>query len=96
METPRDPLIEQLRAEAMSARMGDYPRAALEFNRCAVLLEQCLEDKAAHAQANRPPQAEVTQSLQTILLLLKNKDWVAIADVIDFELIPLWYTGNPV
>jgi hypothetical protein len=37
----------------------------------------------------------ITQSLRTMLLLERN-DWVALADVIEYEFIPLWEKTFPV
>jgi hypothetical protein len=38
---------------------------------------------------------QITESLRTLLLLLEHNDWVAIADVIDYEFIPLWKKSFP-
>jgi len=92
MQRRNSPIIDQLRAVSKLARTGDYPNAALGFNRCALLLQEHLR---RHGPTPGGVDANITYSLQTMLLMLKNNDWVALADVIDFEFLPLWKRANP-
>jgi hypothetical protein len=36
--------------------------------------------------------SKITYSLETLYMMQKERDWVAFADVLEFEFIPLWKT----
>jgi hypothetical protein len=72
------------------ARTGDYADAALKLNQCIVRMQTRLQGGAAGKHT-----AKINYSLETMFLMLKNNDWVAIADIIDFEFIPLWKEAFP-
>lgn len=76
------------------ARTGDYADAALRLNQCIVRLQTCLQDNAA-GPGFQKHSTKINYSLETMFLMLKNNDWVAVADIIDFEFIPLWKEAFP-
>lgn len=76
------------------SRTGDYADAALHLNRCVVRMQSHLGDSAANKQP-RVYSTKINYSLETMLLMLEHNDWVAIADIIDFEFVPLWKEAFP-
>jgi hypothetical protein len=75
------------------ARTGDYADAALKLNQCIIRLQACLKEGAASPGKYS---AKINYSLETMFLMLKNNDWVALADIIEFEFIPLWKEAFPI
>ncbi|MGB7567658.1 MAG: hypothetical protein WBM07_07355 [Chitinivibrionales bacterium] len=71
------------------ARTGDYADAALKLNQCILRLQSHVRNNAANGQLKKHT-AKINYSLETMFLMLKNNDWIALADIIDFEFIPLW------
>jgi hypothetical protein len=88
MATNTSSIIGLLKDVSRHARTGDYGNAASFFNRCILQLQEALG--AVDLQEDlRPASSRITASLQTLLSLLEHGDWVAIADVVDYEFIPL-------
>jgi hypothetical protein len=87
-------MIGLLKEIAALARTGDYADAALKLNQCIVRLQTCLQANAASAQLQKYS-SKINYSLETMFLMLKNNDWVALADIIDFEFISLWKEAFP-
>jgi hypothetical protein len=81
-------VINMLENVSCSARIGDYAETALSFNHCTIELNKIIQTLISDQQKQNHLK-KITYSLQTLLLMLKNEDWVAIADIIDYELIPL-------
>ena len=81
-------VITLLENVSRSARTGDYAKAALSFNSCSIQLNENIQILISDKQ-KQGHLKKITYSLQTLLLVFKNEDWVAIADIIDYELIPL-------
>jgi hypothetical protein len=88
-------MIGLLQEIADLARTGDYADAALKLNQCIVRLQACLKDGVA-SPGMRKYSAKINYSLETMFLMLKNNDWVALADIIEFEFIPLWKEAFPI
>jgi hypothetical protein len=87
--------IEGLFAEASRhARTGDYGAAASCINSCILNYERFARQEQRRARfvefGNR-----LNYSLETLLLMIERKDWVAAADVIEYEFIPLWKEAFP-
>jgi hypothetical protein len=70
-------------------RLGDYGDAAGGLNRCITAV-QSMQKSAEYAAVPKAGTDKFNYSLETVLLMLQNRDWVAVADVIEYELIPLW------
>jgi hypothetical protein len=87
-------MIGLLQEIADLARTGDYADAALKLNQCIVLLQTHLQYSAA-SPGIRKYGSKINYSLETMFLMLKNNDWVALADIIEFEFIPLWKEAFP-
>lgn len=64
-------------------RSGDYADAASRLNSALRLLEPLIRSYG-HEQ-----QKSISYSLETLLFMQQNGDWVACADVIEFELLKL-------
>jgi hypothetical protein len=70
-----------------SGRLGDFGDAARDLNRCLVLFQSI---QGTMSQVPKPLLEKFNYSLETVFLMLKNKDWVAIADIVEYELRVLW------
>jgi hypothetical protein len=76
-------LFSILRETVTFMRCGDYGDAASRMN-CAFRL---LEPLIGSYDESRKKQ--ISYSLETLFLMQKNEDWVACADVIEYELLKL-------
>jgi hypothetical protein len=74
---------------ARNARTGDYSQAALFINSGILRFQECMSKHGESAQVKEYG-SRLAYSLETLLLMLERKDWVAVADVIDYEFIALW------
>jgi hypothetical protein len=72
---------------ARAGRLGDYGDANRDLNRCLVLFQHL---QGPLRNIPKPLLEKFNYSLETIFLMLKNKDWVAIADIVEYELLGLW------
>ncbi len=69
-----------------SIRTGDYGNASAKLNETLQLLQNDLSDKKIQPQDIQL----LTTSLQTLFYMQKIGDWVAVADVLEYEFIDLW------
>jgi hypothetical protein len=83
-------IIEYLGEVSCKARGGDYSGAALSLNEFILSFQDFM--KSDFGKGRDP---KITYSLQTMLLMIERKDWVAVADIIDYEFIPLWKEAFP-
>lgn len=67
------------------ARTGDYSDAASKLNTCLQKMEPVL----VSGDISPDYLKKLTYSLETIHMMQKQNDWVAVADVIEFEFIEL-------
>jgi hypothetical protein len=74
---------------ARTGRLGDWGEANRDLNACLRLFQQ-VQDRGAMKSVPPDLLTKFNYSLETIFLMLKNKDWVAIADIVEFELLALW------
>ena len=89
MDAQGQRIIDLFTEASTSARCGDYGRAALSINSSILRFEQFMKQEGQR-QRLKEFGPKMTYSLETLLLMLERKDWVAAADVIDYEFIPLW------
>ncbi len=78
-------LQENFYEAARRARVGEYPDAAR-------LLNTCFQDLQSMLHASRPDLAhlqKIMYSLETMMIMQNQKDWVAVADIIEYELAGL-------
>jgi hypothetical protein len=68
-------------------RLGDYGDANRDLNRCLALFQQIQEEMK---RVPGPILKKFNYSFETVFLMLKNKDWVAIADIVEYELLAIW------
>ena len=83
-EIPED-LIHQI---VTAARTGDQAGSARLFNRFLQLLQQ----EIVRGTLGKEGLSKVSYSLETLLGMQQMEDWVAFADILEFELLPLWKT----
>jgi hypothetical protein len=69
-----------------AARTGDYGNAASKLNKILQLTQEILANSRINAQGIK----KLTYSLETLFALQQTGDWVAFADILEFELTPLW------
>jgi hypothetical protein len=72
---------------ARAARIGDYGDAARDLNRFTLLCEQLRP--AGETGCGSTPFGKFNYSLETVFMMLRNHDWVAVADLIEYELAPI-------
>lgn len=84
-QTPHDEIAVALRGVVCHARTGGYGDAASGLNVCLQRLQPLL----ASVAVPRALLDRVTYSLETMFMMQKQDDWVAVADIIEYELIDL-------
>ena len=67
------------------ARTGSYSNAASKLNSCLQDIQPIL------LSGTIPPEylKKLTYSLETVFLMQKQNDWVAVADIIEYEFLAL-------
>jgi hypothetical protein len=78
-------LIPALGHVARCYRRGDYADAASALNGCLQGIDALMSSGALDAALF----SKVRYSLETIYLMQQQEDWVALADIIEYELIGL-------
>lgn len=81
-------LEEMIQTIAATARTGDQAGTARLFNRFL----QTLQEEIAGGILSNEGLAKISFSLETLLGMQHMKDWVAFADILEYELLPLWKT----
>ncbi|MBN1307088.1 MAG: hypothetical protein JXA18_04170 [Chitinispirillaceae bacterium] len=69
-----------------AARTGDYAGAARLLNR----LLQTLQRELSKGRVAASDLSKITYSLETLLAMQEMKNWVAFADILEYEFLPLW------
>jgi hypothetical protein len=82
-------VIDTFTEASRHARCGDYGQAAASIN-SGILKFQEFTQLQGTSERSKEYGPRMIYSLETLLLMLERKDWVAAADVIDYEFIPLW------
>lgn len=85
MKTDNNNIFYLLTKTTFLIRSGDYPDAASKLNQCL----QKIESDFISKNMQKKHLSKLTYSLETLLLMQKFKDWVAIADILEFELCNL-------
>jgi hypothetical protein len=89
MEQSQETISSLLPEIGRDCRLGDYGDAASKLNKCVLALDDFRKSPAGQ-KAPKTLIEKLNYSLETVLMMLKNKDWVAVADVIEYELINIW------
>ena len=69
-----------------TARTGDYARTASLLNRFL----QNLQQELSKGYIADDGLSKVTYSLETLLSMQQMENWVAFADILEYEFLPLW------
>ena len=69
-----------------AARTGDYGKAASDLNIVVANLKAELS-KGTIPAANLP---KISYSLETLMAMQKMENWVAFADILEYEFVTLW------
>jgi hypothetical protein len=69
-----------------AARTGDYPDTSRRIN----IFLQHLQYELSKGYLPSESIAKITYSLETLLAMQQMNDWVAFADVLEYEFLPLW------
>ena len=89
MDANGQQVIDLFTEAARLARCGDYGQAATSINASIVKIQEFIQQQGQSDQYKKFG-SRMTYSLETLFMMLERKDWVAAADVIDYEFIPLW------
>ena len=76
-------IVLQFKSIAACARTGDLGTLSSQLNICV----QKLSDLLAGGWFSKTETAKVVYSLETLLMMQEQKDWVAFADIIEYELL---------
>ncbi len=79
-------MVPLISAIVAASRTGDYAGVARLLNRFLQKLQ--LELSKGHIAAEGL--SKITFSLETLLAMQKMEDWVAFADVLEYEFLQLW------
>jgi hypothetical protein len=88
VETPAETLSKRLPEIVRASRLGDYGDAASALNKCIPYFES-LQTEPALKTKKKPLLDKINYSLETVVLMMGRKDWVAVADIIEFEVLPM-------
>ena len=79
-------LLTEIPGIITAARTGDYPDSARRIN----VFLQHLQAELSKGYISTEGIAKITYSLETLLAMQQMSDWVAFADVLEYEFMPLW------
>lgn len=79
-------LIDSAQNTIIAARTGDYGNAVYYLNHFLLQFQTILTKK----KINPEDLKAVNFSLETLFAMQKSEDWIAFADVLEYEFIPLW------
>lgn len=79
-------LLEEIPGIIAATRTGDYPDSARRIN----IFLQHLQTEISRGYISEEGIAKITYSLETLLAMQQMSDWVAFADVLEYEFMPLW------
>jgi len=65
-----------------SCRTGNYADAASQLNICLKKLEKILLSGAVSSELL----SKIAYSLETLLIFQQQEDWIAVSDILEFEL----------
>jgi hypothetical protein len=71
---------------AFAARTGDSTMVSTLLNTGVIVLREEFQKY----RLGRDELKKISFSLETITLMQQTKDWVALADVLEYEFLPLW------
>ena len=73
-----------------AARTGDYSNISTLLNKGVIAIQEDLK-KGPVDEKNLK---KISYSLETIIAMQQMQNWVALADILEYEFIPLWNTLN--
>lgn len=85
MQSKKADLSEQIKKIAQEARRGDYGLASSDIN----LFLQLLQIELSKGYIRSDTLSKVTSSLETLMEMQKKGDWVALADILEYEFIEI-------
>ncbi len=86
-----DEMVSLIPAIVFAARTGDYAEAARNLN----LFLQKLQQEISKGYISAENLSKITYSLETLLAMQQMENWVAFADILEYEFLPLWHTMKP-
>lgn len=85
MQSKKTDLHEQIKKIAKEARCGDYGQAASDIN----IFLQLLQSELSKGYIRSDDLSKVTCTLETLMEMQKKRDWIALADILEYELIDI-------
>jgi hypothetical protein len=79
-------MIRTINKIIICARTGDHGTASSLMNQFLILLQADISKGKIQASGL----SKITFSLETMMEVQRTEDWVAVADVLEYEFIPLW------
>lgn len=71
-----------------AARTGDYSTISTLLNKGVIAIQEDLGKVPIDGETLK----NILYSLETIVAMQQMKNWVALADILEYEFIPLWNT----
>jgi len=81
----RDEMLKLCRQIIRFARIGDYGNTAACLNQFLVQLQNLFTKR----NISRDNLSKITYSLETLMAMQEMKNWVAFADILEYELLAL-------
>lgn len=81
MQSNKPDLHEQIKKITREARCGDYGQAASDIN----VLLQLLQCELSKGYIRSDELSKVTYTLETLMEMQKKGDWIALADILEYE-----------
>lgn len=85
-EIQENDLCAEIPGIVTAARTGDYPETSRRIN----IFLQHLQHELSKGYLPSESIAKITYSLETLLAMQQMNDWVAFADILEYEFMPLW------
>jgi archaellum component FlaC len=81
MQSKKADLYEQIKKIAQEARCGNYGQVASDIN----IFLQLLQCELSKGYICTDDLSKVTYSLETLMEMQKKGDWIALADILEYE-----------
>jgi hypothetical protein len=82
VQSKKTDLYQQIKKIVQAARSGEYGQASSDIN----IFLQLLQIEVSKGYIRSDELSKVTYSLETLMEMQKKGDWVALADILEYEL----------
>ena len=90
MTTNQTDIYGQLFEIVKCARTGSYERATSMASLCLKDIKKLISEPGPYSDESMQ---RLSRSIESLFAMQHNLDWVAFADILEYEFIPLWRIG---